>query len=116
MKDYSHPLGDAVKRAREEKKLTQVQVAEAVKIDVRTVMNIENYKANPKMMVLYPLIRFLNIDSRDIFNSELHRDSPNLQKLRLMVEDCSEEEAGDMIRIFETVLTVLRSKNTNNVE
>ena len=78
-------------------------------------MNIENYKANPKMIVLYPLIRFLDIDPRDIFNPELHRDSPNLRKLRLMVESCNEEEAGGMIRIFEAVLAVLRGKRLNNI-
>ena len=62
-----------------------------------------------------PLIRFLDIDPRDIFNPELHRDSPDLRKLRRMVESCSEEEAGGMIRIFETVLAVLRGKRLNNI-
>lgn len=54
MQVYSKPLGDAVKRARGELDLTQSQVAEAANIDVRTVLNIENYKGNPKMEVLYP--------------------------------------------------------------
>ena len=44
-------------------------------IDVRTVMNIENHKANPKMEVLYPLIRALRIDARTIFNPELQRET-----------------------------------------
>ena len=57
MQVYSKPLGDAVKRARGEQNLTQSQVAEAANIDVRTVLNIENYKGNPKMEVLYPLVR-----------------------------------------------------------
>ena len=49
MQSYSRPLGDAVKRARAELGFTQNQVAEAADIDVRTVLNIENYKGNPKM-------------------------------------------------------------------
>ena len=57
MHDYSHPLGDAVKRARGRLDLTQSEVADLADIDVRTVLNIENYKGNPKMEVLYPLIR-----------------------------------------------------------
>lgn len=64
MQVYSKPLGDAVKRARGEQNLTQSQVAEAANIDVRTVLNIENYKGNPKMEVLYPLVRALKMDSR----------------------------------------------------
>ena len=61
MPQYTRPLGDAVKRARGELGVTQRQVAEAADVDVRTVLNIENYKGNPKMEVLYPLIRSLKI-------------------------------------------------------
>ena len=61
---YSHPLGDAVKVARSELVLTQEQVAVKIDADVRTVMNIENYKGNPKMETLFPLIRLLKIDAR----------------------------------------------------
>ena len=66
MYDFSYPLGNAVKSTRYQRGLTQLQVADMADIDVRTVMNIENYKANPKMEVLYPLIRALRIDARSI--------------------------------------------------
>ena len=49
MQPYSRPLGDAVKRARGELNLTQRQVADRIEVDVRTILNIENYKGNPKM-------------------------------------------------------------------
>lgn len=110
MHDYSHPLGDAVKRARERSGLTQNEVAEAANIDSRTVLNIENYKGNPKMVVLYPLIRTLNIDSREIFNPEMQRETPDLRQLRLLVEDCSEAEALTLIPVFKAVLSALREK------
>ena len=44
MYEYSRPLGDAVKRARGKLDLTQNEVANAADVDVRTVLNIENYK------------------------------------------------------------------------
>ena len=94
MPQYTRPLGDAVKRARGELGVTQRQVAEAADVDVRTVLNIENYKGNPKLEVLYPLIRSLKIDSREVFYPELLRDSPGLRRLRFLVEGCSEEEAA----------------------
>ena len=111
MQVYSKPLGDAVKRARGEQNLTQSQVAEAANIDVRTVLNIENYKANPKMEVLYPLIRALRIDARTIFNPELQRETPALQQLRLMIEECSEQEAEALIPVVESVIAALRTKD-----
>lgn len=70
MSDYAHTLGDAVKRARGKSGLTQSEVADAANVDVRTVLNIENYKGNPKMEVLYPLIRVLKIDTKEVFYRE----------------------------------------------
>lgn len=49
MPEYSRPLGDAIKRAHGKSGLTQSEVADAADIDVRTVLNIENYKGNPKI-------------------------------------------------------------------
>ena len=116
MHNYSRPLGDAVKRARGKLDLTQSEVADLADIDVRTVLNIENYKGNPKMEVLYPLIRALKIDAREIFNPEIRRESPALRQLRLLIEECSEEEAAAIIPVFESVLTALRDKNALPIE
>lgn len=74
-------------------------------------MNIENYKANPKMEVLYPLISALRIDARTIFNPEQQRETPALQQLRLMIEECSEREAEALIPVVESVIAALRTKD-----
>ena len=116
MSEYSRPLGDAVKRARGKAGLTQNEVAEAIDIDVRTVLNIENYKGNPKMEILYPLVRTLKIDAREIFNPEMQRDTPALRQLRLLIEDCSEEEAASIIPIFNSVLSVLRERAATQIK
>lgn len=116
MHDYSRPLGDAVKRARGKLDLTQTEVADLADVDVRTVLNIENYKGNPKMEVLYPLVRALKIDAREIFNPEIRRESPALRQLRVLIEECSEEEAAAIIPVFQSVLTALRDKNALPIE
>lgn len=54
MQDYARLLGDAVKVARNDLKLTQEQVANQTNTDPRTIMNIENYRGNPKMGTLFP--------------------------------------------------------------
>lgn len=43
-------------------KLTRTKKSGTTYIDVRTLINIENYKGNPKFEVLYPLVRAMNID------------------------------------------------------
>lgn len=115
MPEYAQLLGDAVKSARGKMELTQLAVANSIDIDCRTVLNIENYKGNPKMEVLYPLIRTLHIDPWNIFYPEMQRQSPSICQLRLLVEECTEEEAAAMISIFQSVLTVLRSANTTAI-
>ena len=116
MHEYSRPLGDAVKRARGKSGLTQNEVADMAYVDVCTVLNIENYKGNPKMEVLYPLVRTLKIDAREIFNPEIRRETPALRQLRVMIEECSEEEAAAIIPVFQSVLTALRDKNALPIE
>ena len=116
MKEYSRFLGDAVKRARGASGLTQREVADRINKDVRTVLNIENYKGNPKLEVLYPLFRALNIDPREVFYPNMQQDSPALRKLRLLVEDCSEEEAAAMLPVFQSVLRAIRSKGGTEIK
>ena len=116
MPDYSNTLGDAVRRARMKLDLTQSEVAESIDVDVRTVLNIENYKGNPKMEVLFPLVRALKIDAREIFTPEIRRESPALRQLRLLIEQCTEEEAAAIIPVFEAVLNALRDQNATPIK
>lgn len=116
MLDYSHALGDAVKRARGELGFTQREVADMADIDVRTVLNIENYKGNPKLEVLFPLIRTLRIDAREVFHPEMQRSSPALRQLRLLIEECSEAEASALVPVIESFLKAIRSDNSISIE
>ena len=68
------------------------------------------------MEVLYPLVRALKIDAREIFNPEIRRETPALRQLRVMIEECSEEEAAAIIPVFQSVLTALRDKNALPIE
>lgn len=114
MQEFSRPLGDTVKRARGELGLTQNQVADKIDVDVRTVMNIENYKGNPKMEILYPLIRALKIDSREIFHPEIQLENPSIRHLRFLIDQCSEAEAEALIPVIESVLSALRTKSSDS--
>lgn len=116
MLDFVRILGDKVKQARERLGLTQKQVAEQANVDNRTVLNIENYKGNPKFEVLCPIIRTLKIDPREIFYPELHRDTPAVHQLRMLIEDCDEEEAQALIAVVQSVLKVSRSKRPVSVK
>ena len=75
MTEYSRSLGDAVKKVRYKMGLTQNQTAALIRADERTIMNIETYRANTTMEILYPLIRTLLIDASDIINPEMRKEA-----------------------------------------
>lgn len=116
MSEYARSLGNAVKAARSGFGLTQNEVANAINIDTRTVLNIENYKGNPKMEILYPLVRTLKIDPRDIFYPESTQSTPSLQQLRMLIEGCNEQEAALLVTVFQSVLQALRSGQATKIE
>ena len=109
-------LGDVVKQAREALGLTQKDVAEFLNVDSRTILNIENYKGNPKFEILHPLIRILRIDARKIFNPELQHGTPATIYVNEMIASCSEQELCALIPIIEAVLSTLRHRDIPETE
>ena len=56
MPEYSVQLGHVVKEARAKSGISQGKLAAAIDATNRTVLNIENGRGNPKLVVLYPLV------------------------------------------------------------
>ena len=108
-------LGDVIKRARGKAGLTQQELSDFSGTDRRTIINIENYKKDSKFSSIYEVVRYLKIDPREIFYPEIHRDSPSIRQLRLIIEECSEEEAAAVIPVLESLLSVLRDNNSKPV-
>lgn len=113
---FQKPLGDTVLQARGQAELTQNQVASMIGKDSRTILNIENYAGNPKLEVLYPLVRTLHIDPRAIFYPETTLASPNLRRLRVLVDSCSESDAQELIPVIESMLKVLHKHSNEKIE
>lgn len=107
MAEYSRILGDTVKRARLSLKLTQKRVAEQINVDERTIMNIEKGTSTPTLDVLYPLFQVLKIDSREILNAKMPRESEAQYQLCVLAENCTEEEATVLIPVIESIRNAL---------
>lgn len=90
--------------------MTQKEVSVLLDMDYRTLQNIETGKGNPSMEKLYPLVRFLKIDPQEIFYPDIVRQSPSLERLRMILSDCSDEEAETLIPVVLAVLDGLRKK------
>lgn len=115
MSEYSRILGDAVKQAREKVGLTQIQLGNAIGVDNRTILNIENYKGNPKFASLYPLIRYLGIDAKAIFYPESQLESPAVRQLRTLIDSCTEAEAEAITPVVQAAIDLVRNQSKTQI-
>lgn len=110
---FARPMGNALLQARDKSGFTQGQVAERAGVDPRTILNIENGNRNPTMEKLYPLVRFYGIDPKAFFHPEQQSESSVRVNLRLLLETCTEQEAGLLIPIVRAVLDALWAKDSD---
>ena len=68
------------------------------------------------MEILYPLVRYLNIDARDIFNPERKQDTPCMKQLRVLIDGCTEHEAKALIPVIQAVCSVLWDRDTLEIK
>lgn len=104
MYNYQRILGECVKTERKKRGLTQVQLAELIHSNKRTIIDIENSRGNPKMETLVDLLTFLRIDPYIIFYSEPTLRSAALSQLELTLHDCSEEQIKMLIPICKSII------------
>ena len=109
-------FGDIIRNRRIELGLTQNQLAEQIDVDVRTVLNIENHKGNPKMEILFPLIRSLMLDANVVFYPELSKKQSTLFQFQSLLSDCSDQEIHALFSICQNVLQVFRAQQTISIE
>lgn len=115
MHDIKQALANAVRETRTELGLSQEKLAEILNLDTRTILNIEAGRGNPKFEKLFPLITYLKIPADKIFYPDNVNQQPNLQKLLTLLNDCTEQEAADLLPMIRYLLNVLRKQNHQNL-
>ena len=118
MNNFTKPLSDAIRQARNKLGLTQEQVAELAGTDPMNIIKMENINrnANPELATLYPIVRALNIDPQEIFYPEIHRDNPRIQLLHQLISDCTDNEADALIPIIRELIQFMKSKEKASID
>lgn len=83
--EHKIKLGNAIKAARIEKGLTQMDLAEEIGVSLRTITDLETYRANPQFDTLYQIIRYLNLPVTEFFYPE----KKNTKLLEILTEELS---------------------------
>ena len=115
MSEYSQRLAEAIKNTRLELGLTQEELAERSGTDVRTIINMEMGRGNPKLQTLYAVIRALKMDARLIFDDDPQSESSITRQVKFLLDRCSEDEMVTLLPVIEAVLTALRSNRGKEI-
>lgn len=110
MHEFSEALARAIRDARNRLGITQSEASEMIEASPRTILNIENGKANPKLQILYPLIRCLKIDPAEIFFPERRIDSPAKRRLYAEIDQLSEKEAELLAPTLHIVIDMIKTQ------
>lgn len=63
------------------------------------------------MQILFPPVRELQIDAREVFHPKMGRKHHAIRHQRLAVEACDEALAEALLPVVESVLKILHEKN-----
>jgi len=85
-------LGNAIKRARLDKNLTQEKLAELIGITPMHVKQLESERRNPSVDVLYKLVTTLDLSLDTLFSDNEDKKQEIRNKILLSLGHCSVRE------------------------
>ena len=94
--------------------VSQAALAEQIGCDERTILNIENDRGNPKFEVLCQIIAYLHIPADQIFHPDAATAGLKKQKLLLMLQECNEQEAAEILPAIEYLLALIHKRGNSN--
>lgn len=111
MHDYVKTLGTVIRKAREEQGLSQAALAEKLGIDVRTIINIENFRGNPKFEVLFPLVTTLRIPADRLFYPVSGTSGDYKQQLLWELQNLSDLEARSLLPVISQLIKLIQNNS-----
>jgi len=90
--DFSK-LGQAIKRARKNKRLTREKFAEIIDLSPRYIMSIENKGQHPSLQKFYELVTMFNISVDEYFFPDAGENKPTYRReLDAILDNLNEKD------------------------
>ena len=103
-------LGDLVKEERLRRNLSQNTLAENVHVSLRTISDIENYNANPRLETLSLLAKYLNISLDSVIFHDNPPADPYIEQIIYELNYCTDEEKQLALHTLRGLLEGLRKQ------
>jgi len=105
-------MGRSVRKAREDKGITQAALAEKIEVSLRTIIAIENGKRNPTFEVLYRLVHALDIPGDLIFRPDALPNTPEQEQFISEYLNATEREQRVAVSAARSVWREIRGDNS----
>lgn len=96
-------LGQTIKAARKPKKMTQVELADALDMSESYIKDLERGRSTPSLSTLYELVHYLNFSVESFFYPVPDKDSAYFDLLRLLSQ-CDEDDYSVIISTTEALI------------
>ena len=96
-------FGDAIRKARKGKQLTQEKLAELIGITPNHVKQLESERRNPSVKVLQKLVVTLDMSLDSLFSGSADSRQEIKNKINISLNRCSEHELEIVYAIIETL-------------
>ena len=106
-------LANFVKKAREDRKLTQEQLCEMTGLSQKSVSDIENGRGNPTYDNLCTLLRVLDLPFSFLPSSNLSENDANLQRLISCYMSNSQKDRHLLLSNMENLSRELKERTDN---
>lgn len=105
MRDTTSKLGAAIKKARKNKQLTQMELSEKLGITPRHLQAIENENKTPSYDLLSRMLSYLNIPADNILNSTESEFSPEQEQLLYLIHHkCTKRDIAILLSTAEALV------------
>lgn len=105
MRNATSNLGAAIKAARKNKQLTQLQLSEELGITPRHLQAIENENKTPSYDLLSRMLSFLNIPADNIINSTESELTPEQEQLLYLIRHkCNQRDISVLLSTAEALV------------
>jgi len=104
-------MGRVMRKARDDKAMTQAALAEKIEVSLRTIIAIENGKRNPTFEVLYRLVHTLDIPADLIFRPDDIPNTPEQEQFICEYLNATEQEQRIAVSAARSVWREMREDN-----
>ena len=105
MRNATSNLGTAIKAARKNKQLTQLELSEELGITPRHLQAIENENKTPSYDLLSRMLSFLNIPADNIINSTESELTPQQEQLLYLIRHkCNQRDIAVLLSTAEALV------------